>query len=253
MSETYSDVDDSANPTAAADWQDRMSEWPAVQAYKQHAHEALPASGLLLDVGCGTGVDAAALGTQRCVGAELSATMARITADRGVGVVRADAHHLPFADGSFAGVRADRVLQHVADPHTALGEITRVAASGGRIVIADPDQESLVIHVPGVRPRVLDRLKELRRDIGYRNGTLITRVPQLLEQLGVRDVDVTAFLLVLTDPDDAFGLPTWPELWKAEGPFADDEVAEWNEAMSHPRPSGFRYRLTFLVVAGTRE
>lgn len=117
------------------------------------------------------------------------------------------------------------------------------------MVIADPDQETLVIQVPGVRRSVLDRLKALRRDVGYRNGRLASRLPALLGEAGVEDVSVDAFPLVITDPADAFGLPTWPTVWRAEGRFSDDELAEWDRAMRER--DGFLYAVTFFLVAGT--
>jgi SAM-dependent methyltransferase len=45
-------------------------------------------------------------------------------------------------DGSFDGVRADRMGQHVADPAAALVEMVRVLRPGREVVIADPDQET---------------------------------------------------------------------------------------------------------------
>jgi hypothetical protein len=70
--------------------------------------------------------------------------------------------------------------------------------------------------------------------------------------LGFRDVALKSFPLVLTDPADAFGLPTWPETWRAEGAFTDEEIREWRLAMEQRPLPGFRYRVTFLVVAGTK-
>jgi SAM-dependent methyltransferase len=252
VSQTYSDVDASADPAEAVAWQERMSRWPAVAAYKARTHELLGGADPVLDVGCGPGVDVAALGVDRCVGVDASETMTEAADRRGAVTCRADAHRLGFRDGAFAGVRADRVLQHLAAPHRALREMVRVVAVGGRVVIADPDQETLVIRVPGVRRSVLDRLEALRRDVGYRNGTLISKVPGMLERVGVDHVTVDAFPLAIRDPGEAFGLPTWPAAWRHRGAFTDEEIREWDEAMQGASSSGFLYLVTFLVVAGTR-
>lgn len=45
---------------------------------------------------------------------------------------------------------AGLVLQQLADPVRALGEMVCVTRPCGRVVVADLDQESLVIEVPGV-------------------------------------------------------------------------------------------------------
>jgi SAM-dependent methyltransferase len=52
--------------------------------------------------------------------------------------VVADAHHLPFADASFANVVGIDTLHHLAKPGQVLSECARVLAPGGRIVLAEP-------------------------------------------------------------------------------------------------------------------
>jgi SAM-dependent methyltransferase len=49
----------------------------------------------------------------------------------------ADAHALPFGDCEFGGCRADRTIQHVADPEEALAEMVRVTRPGGRVVVSE--------------------------------------------------------------------------------------------------------------------
>ena len=252
MSQTYSDVDASSDPTDAVAWQERVSSWPAVRAYKERTHELLAGRGPVVDVGCGPGVDVIAIGDD-CVGVDSSETMVAVAAGRGAAVCRANAHALPFRDASLHGARGDRVLQHLADPTRALSEMARVVMHGGALVVADPDQESLVIEVPGVRQSVLDRLKALRRDVGYRNGRIVSRVPALLDAVGVEFVGVDAFVLSLDHPDDAFGLPKWPHHWRTEGAFTDGELQEWDEAISNASSSGFIYLVTFLVVHGAKQ
>jgi SAM-dependent methyltransferase len=251
VSQTYSDVDGSADPVEAAAWQERMASWPAIRAYKERTYELIAGSGRVIDIGCGPGVDVVALGHD-CVGVDPSGTMLAAATRRGADVCRADAHCLPFRDGAFQAARADRVFQHLADPTAALREMVRVVARGGRLVVADPDQESLVIRVPGVRQGVLDRLESLRRDLGYRNGTLVSRIPELFDDVGVELTDVDAFVLTIRDPSEAFGLPTWPRGWRTEDGFTDEELVEWDQAM-RSNARGFVYLVTFLVVAGVKR
>lgn len=252
MSFTYASVDDGDDPCGAADWQDRIDAWPAIRAYKDHMERLLPSDGLVLDVGCGTGGDLVAIGVDRAFGLDPSVTMCRRAAACGGVVCRGDALALPFADSSVAAGRADRVLQHLNDPKSALRELVRVVRPGGSIVLADPDQESLTIHVDGVPEAFTERVKELRRDIGYRNGRLATRLPSLLAELGLADVRVAAFPLVLTDPADAFGIATWPRSWSKRGVahFETTELEQWERALA--RPDGFRYSLDYLVIAARR-
>jgi len=221
---TYGAVDGSDDPSAAADWQDRIDAWPMIRAYKMQMARVLPEDGLVLDVGCGTGGDLAAIGVNRAFGLDTSKTMCGRAAARGAAVCRGEAGALPFSDGSFAACRADRVLQHLGDPVAAIGELLRVTRSGGSIVLADPDQESLTIHVDGV--------------------------PRSFIGLGLVDVRVEAFPLLLTDPADAFGILTWPRHWRDRGlaDFEDGEIERWEQELA--AGGGFVFALLYLVVAG---
>jgi SAM-dependent methyltransferase len=229
-------------------WQERVDGWPQIRAYKQRIGELVAGCDPVLDVGCGPGVDAAARG-MGAVGVDRSAVMCAAAAARGVAVARADAHALPFAREAFGAVVADRVLQHLADPDTALRQLAEVVRHGGRVVLAEPDQETLVISVPGIDRSVTDRIKALRRDLGYRNGRLASTLPARLAAVGLVDVAVDAFALSLTDPDLAFGLPKWPYIWQDAGRFTDAELAAWDAAMGRARAHGLVYAVTYLVVS----
>ena len=251
VTDTYSNVDSSADVRAAMDWQDRVDSWPQVRAYKEYTYSCEAELRPVLDVGCGTGHDLVELGPAG-VGIDRSEAMVHRAKERGCTAVIGDALELPFAASTFGSVRADRVLQHLPDPLAALGEMIRVTRTNGRVIVADPDQESLVIHVPGVRAELVARVKETRRDVGYRNGRLASALPDAVRAAGLRDVTVRAFPLVLTDPDDAFGLPTWVAYWRDRGHgFDDADVREWDAGITHAREGGFVYALLYLVIAGT--
>jgi SAM-dependent methyltransferase len=95
----------------------------------------------VLEVGCGTGVLAAALAEREAarmwaVDAEpamLEVARARVPASVGLKAGRAEA--LPFRDGWFERAVMRQVVQHV-ERGRALPELARVLAPGGRAVIA---------------------------------------------------------------------------------------------------------------------
>jgi SAM-dependent methyltransferase len=253
MSGTYAAVDDSGDPEGAADWQEQMATWPAVHDYKQHVRTLVDGLAPLLDVGRGPGLDLAAFG-RGAVGIDPSRTMCGRARGRAAAVGQARGDALPFIDGSFGACRADRVLQHVEVPQSVLAEMARVTRCGGKVAIAEPDQESLVLAVPGVVDSRCDEMKALRRDVGYRHGRLARHLPEMLRRLGFEDITVDAFPLVLTDPDDAFGLPGWPRYWRTKGllGWSDDDLSEWDLAIDRSRREGVVYVLNFLVLAGVR-
>ncbi|PWH06064.1 SAM-dependent methyltransferase [Brachybacterium endophyticum] len=104
----------------------------------------------LLDVGSGAGTITADLarivGPQNVTALEVSEESAAITRAElerqgleGVDVRAADAHAIPFADGSFDVVHTHQVLHHVADPVQVLREMRRVTAPGGIVSAREAD------------------------------------------------------------------------------------------------------------------
>ncbi len=250
MSSTYSDVDGSCDPGGAVRWQERIDSWPQIRAYKRRVVELLAGADPVLDLGCGPGADVVQVGVDRCVGLDRSFTMCVTASARGAAVGQADAQHLPIGSRRLGGVFADRVLQHVESPDQVLDELVRVLRPGGRLVVADPDQETLAIHLPGVRPDLADRVKARRRDVGYRNGRLVSSLPDRLAERGFTSLRIAGYPLILRDPHAAFGLPGWPRLWQSEGGFTEQEVQEWELAVDRSG-AGFMLALTYFVVSAS--
>ncbi|HET9457340.1 MAG TPA: class I SAM-dependent methyltransferase [Candidatus Limnocylindrales bacterium] len=131
-----------------------LDPWGSGSAYEEYmgrwsrhvAAEFLPWLGIppgrrWLDVGCGTGVLARTIlesaAPAEIVGVDPAEGFVRFaaarTADPHVRFAVADAAALPFGDGSFDVAVAGLVLNFVADPAAALGEMVRVTAPGGTI------------------------------------------------------------------------------------------------------------------------
>jgi SAM-dependent methyltransferase len=97
-----------------------------------------------LDLGAGSGGNTSLLDRAGylAVALEHHPVAAQLARTRGLDVLRADAHRLPFADGAFDVVLACDVLEHLEDDGTAVREIGRVLRPGGRLigtVPADPE------------------------------------------------------------------------------------------------------------------
>jgi SAM-dependent methyltransferase len=114
--------------------------------------EAAPSD--VLEVGCGPGELAARVGNElgsNVVALDLSERMVDLARQRGVDARVGDAQELPFEDEHFDCVVAAWMLYHVADLHSALGELHRVLRPEGRLV-------AVTNH--------LDHLLELRSAVG---------------------------------------------------------------------------------------
>jgi SAM-dependent methyltransferase len=84
-------------------------------------------AGSLLDVGCGDGTVARAIGD--AVGAtRVAGVDVKVRPAVAVDVVAYDGTHLPFPDGAFEAVVISDVLHHCVDPRAVLRECLRVAA-----------------------------------------------------------------------------------------------------------------------------
>ncbi|HYM13796.1 MAG TPA: class I SAM-dependent methyltransferase, partial [Bryobacterales bacterium] len=99
---------------------------------------------------------------------------------RGV-VLAAEAERLPFRDGSFAGVIAADVIEHLGDPRRSLAEMGRVLLPGAPLFLSTPNRFSLTPepHVGlwgvGYLPRRwANRYVQSRRQIFYDDVRLLS-------------------------------------------------------------------------------
>jgi SAM-dependent methyltransferase len=127
----------------------RSHRWRTAENSAGHLLAHLRPGTALLDVGSGPGTitaDLAALvAPGRVTALEATPEALALTAAelerRGLAadLVVGDAHALPFPDDSFDVVHAHQVLQHLADPVQALGEMRRVCRPGGTVAVRDSD------------------------------------------------------------------------------------------------------------------
>lgn len=222
----------------------------------------------VLDVGCGPGVDTVALarlvgGTGRVVGVDVDEEMlaaARSHAER-EGVAsridhrQADIRRLPEADGSFDAVRAERLLQVVPSdcpPRDVVRELTRVAAKGGRIVLADADWASASVDYPDydLERRMMGFFAGSMRP----NGVAGRQLFRLLLAAGAHEVRAEVCPMLLHDYDQTpFGPWLVGEATK-HGIASSEEGAQWLATLKERSADGrFLATVNILIVAGIKE
>ena len=267
MSTGMRDVDRTTDPGFFVHYLDAASAQEQTQVMKRRSFQLLNVQpgAQLLDVGCGPGDDARALAqlagsTGRVVGIDTSTTMiaeARQRAggsDLSVQYVVGDAHHLDFADNSFDGCRAERVFQHVENPRQVLQEMVRVTRPGGRIVLLDPDFETLVIDT---QDRALTRkILNFRCDHIVRNGWIGRQLLALLRATQLTEVTVAAETWQSTDYTIAFQLlrlREHTERAREAGAVSETEAESWlGELEEAGKTERFFAAMTFFFVSGQK-
>jgi SAM-dependent methyltransferase len=262
---------DDVDATGAADsfrsYLDTVAGRDRVWALKRRSRRLLdPASGdRLLDVGCGTGDDVAALADAvapdgRALGVDASAAMVREARDRTsgggvVGLAVADVGALPLADAVIDGCRADRVLQHVPDPRGAFAGLCRVVRPGGRVAVTDSDWGTLAVDPPG------GDLADLTARIAdpewacARNPRVGRRLRRWAAGGELVDVDLDATTLLLTEfeaADEVLGLTGRVETMREAGALDPDAARRWLDALrAADADDSFCCSLALYTVAGT--
>ncbi|MFO7698963.1 MAG: class I SAM-dependent methyltransferase [Anaerolineae bacterium] len=123
-----------------APYYDHWISTPSTEVWRRVLN--LPVATLLLDVGGGTARVSGPLVDQvtAAVVVDSSAPMLEQALKRpGIFAIQAPAEQLPFADDSFGRILMVDALHHVEDTTRCVGEMLRVLAPGGRLVIEEPD------------------------------------------------------------------------------------------------------------------
>lgn len=145
----FSAVDGSSDPASLARYLDTAAlTLSGMKAYMAATHKPNRPDGPLLDLGCGAGQDLELLSGAGITGIGLDPSaallgVARERVERPAPLVQGRGETLPFRDRSFAGVRVDRVLQHVFRPEAILVEAVRVLRPGGLLTAFEPDWSRL--------------------------------------------------------------------------------------------------------------
>jgi ubiquinone/menaquinone biosynthesis C-methylase UbiE len=214
----------------------------------------------VLDVGCGMGDDVFAIAERvghsgAVVGADASEAMieeARRRAPPGapVSFQVADARALPFADGAFDGVRAERLLMHVPEVPRAVAEMARVTRPGGRVSVFDFDWDTMMVDSPN---REVTRAVVRSFSDHMKNGWIGRQLPRLFRESGLGDVSVAAQVIFVPFP--FFELLVGGHLARmAEGGgVARRDLDGWSAGLAEAHAAGrFLAGFTAFVVAGTR-
>jgi dolichol-phosphate mannosyltransferase len=131
------------NSVKAADYDHRaFDSWIPLQRYWQRARFRVIRSMVdgrtrILDIGCGSSRIVQSL--PQSVGLDMQIRKLRWLRAPGRQLVQASLMQLPFADAAFDAVICSEVIEHIPRDEIDLGDMVRVLAPGGTLVLGTPD------------------------------------------------------------------------------------------------------------------
>ena len=264
----YSQVDKAEDPQALVDHMDQLRALDPFREVKERNFGLLnlEPGASVLDVGCGPGDDvhelARAVGADgRAVGVDRSETMISEAGRRfgGPGLPVEfhvmDAANLDFPNGTFDGVRADRVLQHVEDPAEILREMIRVTRIGGTIAVSDTDWGMAAMDLS--ERETTRTLVALIFDRGIRSPWIGRQLWRLFREAGLLDIQVVPHAIVMPSsgppPAVAGRLPERIREAVREGLVSEDRAASWQAEFDERRNADALFMaIGMFTVAGRK-
>jgi ubiquinone/menaquinone biosynthesis C-methylase UbiE len=262
----FTDIDRAADPAGFVRVLDALTALDFIRVYKRRTFEllALQPGERVLDLGCGTGDDLHDLAHRvgpsgRVVGVDRSETVIAEARARVRGTTLpiafqvADADALPFAAATFDACRADRVFHHLEHPHQAFGELLRVARSGGRVLLFEPDFETAIVDAPdrALTRRLLNAFCD-----GYQDGWMGRRLLGLFREAGLAEIAVEPVTVLLTDLSQAnavLALEDTVARAAAADLVAGADGAAWLDALRAASEAGrFFAAVSGFIVAGRK-
>ncbi|WP_199430347.1 methyltransferase domain-containing protein [Qaidamihabitans albus] len=175
---------------------------PTAVALRNRSYDllCLAPGALVADVGCGPGRAVAELTERGTAAVGVDADEHMIATARGrwpeADFRTGDACALPFAEGTLAGYRAEKVFHQLSDAPAAVAEARRVLAPGGHIVLVGQDWDAIAVDADDAE---LTRAILRARADTLPNPRAARRYRNLLLDGGFIGVTVEAGLGVLTD------------------------------------------------------
>ncbi len=220
----------------------------------------------VLDVGCGPATDTIALSDYigkggRIVGVDndpqmiqkANQTIKEQNITKNIQHQVGDAKKLPFADGEFDRVHAERLFQVLpkADGQTVFSELNRVLKSGGRMVLVDTDwaSASVCFSDASLERRLINFFGTKMRPNGFAGRDLLA----LLKSGGYVDVAVEVVPYVTREFSETF-FGEWlrAEALKSQAA-TQQELDRWATELTQKSAEGTYFSCVNIIIAAATK
>lgn len=261
----FSNVDQASNPREFVSLLDQLLAQAGQRKRRTYRLMGAAPGHSVLDVGCGTGADVAALaeivGAQgSAVGVDLSDAMLAEARERTktistpVTFRQGDARHLPFGSNTFDACRCERVIEHIPDAQRVIKEMVRVAKPGGRVVAYEPDWGTTAIDSPNLE--LTERVASYTART-VENGWIGRQLYRLFREAGLDNVAIEADVWTITDFKLGKRLMRLDHVLahaREAGVLTENEISSWLGALETANQQGcFLGSLTFFYAIGVKR
>ncbi|MBC7383065.1 MAG: methyltransferase domain-containing protein [Bacteroidia bacterium] len=167
--------------------------------------------GLIVDVGCGTGMDVINMAnligkSGNLMGIDHDQTMIdKANLSKGnlanVEFLVSEVNSLPLMDDSVEGLRAERLIQHLTEPQSAIGEMYRVLKKNQPLVIVETDWAGLTIY--NEHTEAAKKLTEYLTEVKINNGYASRKLTSYLKNAGFNTISISIFSFVIKSLKEA--------------------------------------------------
>ena len=168
--------------------------------------------GLIADIGCGVGADVLNMAKLfanphlQWAGVDHDAQMIAKANSQKEGMDRVQFYQsevsaLPFDSESVSGMRAERLLQHIAQPETVYAEVLRCLKKDRPFVVVETDWQSISFY--SVAAETSQQIADFYTHTKVKNGLAARKLNTELRQAGFRDLQFKVIPMVTSSYEEA--------------------------------------------------
>jgi len=166
--------------------------------------------GPILDLGCGTGLDVIKMSENfnfsKVVGIDhdpimLKKGMSECKNNSNIEFICSESDNIPFDDGFFEGIRAERLIQHLKNPEKTIKEVFRAIMPGHPFAIIETDWTGLTIYNENIE--IASEINKFLTEEKINNGYASRKLTHYLKEAGFRNINIEVFPFVLKSLKEA--------------------------------------------------